>query len=286
VMDSLQSDLLNAVNGFLSERVGLYFSELRYADLERGLATTAAELNYEDAGGCVQDLLSNRFGRSQMQILVRNLTIGETYFFRDPAVFLSLEENILPEITARKRGRQYLRVWSAGCSTGEEPYSIAISIMRSLPDYKQWQLSLLATDINTRSLEKARQGKYGLWSFRTMPEDFLPVYFDDLGDSGTYLLKEAVRKMVVYGYLNLAEDDYPSLTGNTNDFDIVFCRNVLIYFTQQKAREIAARLSKSLVAGGVLVTGANDMARLFNSMPADMERLNSTTFRKKVPSGQ
>jgi chemotaxis protein methyltransferase CheR len=281
-METLQSDLLNAVNEYLSERVGLYFTELRFADLERGLHSTAAELDYSDLDSCINDLLSGSFNKAMLQILVRNLTIGETYFFRDPGVFLSLEDKILPGLIKRKKGLRLLRIWSAGCSTGEEPYSIAISIMRSLHDYQNYHLSLLATDINTRSLEKAQQASYSLWSFRTMPEDFLSCYFENSSNSGLYQAKESLRRMVTFDYLNLAEDPYPALAGNTNCLDILFCRNVLIYFNQQKCKEIADKLSACLNPGGYLITSASDSARLINQVPPDLERLNATTFRKRI----
>jgi len=279
-MKSVENDLLNAVNEFLSERVGLYFSEMRISDLERGLHKAAGELDYANVNNCINDLLGNCFSRLQMQILVRNLTIGETYFFRDPAVFLALEDKILPELIKRKRGRKVLRIWSAGCSTGEEPYSIAISILRTIRDFDRWNLSLLATDLNTHSIEKARKGAYSPWSFRTMPEDFIPLFFDKMQEDGQFSLKESVRNLVTFSYLNLAEDNFPSLSSNTNDIDIIFCRNVLIYFTQQKCKEIGDKLSASLNPGGILITSANDSTRFITATPNGLERINATMFRK------
>ncbi len=280
-MEAVMTDLLKAVNEFLSERVGLYFSEMRYSDLERGLQTASQELKYTNAHECIEALLQGKLSKSQLQTVVRNLTIGETYFFRDPAVFLSLEEKLIPEAIKRKKGRKHLRIWSAGCSTGEEPYSIAISLLRALKNFENCQISLIATDINTLSLNRADKATYNPWSFRTMPEDFIPAYFEDLGDA-QFKLSDKLRNIVRFDYLNLAEDQYPSLKSDTNDLDIIFCRNVLIYFTQQKSKEIADKLSACLSPGGVLITSANDSARFITSNPNGLERISSTMFCKKA----
>lgn len=280
-MEAVQlTDLLNAVNDYLSERVGLFFGEKRFSDLERGLHVSAAELEYSDTRKCIEDLLNNNMSKQQLQTLVRNLTIGETYFFRDPAVFVSLEEKLIPAIVKRKKGKRQIKIWSAGCSSGEEPYSIAISLLRSLKSLEIYDISLLATDINTRSIEKAKEASYSSWSFRTMPEEFLTAYFGETAD-GFYPLKPHLRDLVKFGYLNLAEDFYPSVTSNTKDVDIIFCRNVLIYFTQQKSKEIVDKLSACLSPGGILITSANDSARFIAAPPQNMERFTATMFRKK-----
>ena len=278
-MEAVLTDLLHAVNEYLSARVGLFFGDKRFSDLERDLHISAAELEYSDTRVCIEDLLSNRMNKQQLQTLVRNLTIGETYFFRDPAVFVSLEEKLIPTLL-RKKGKRQLKIWSAGCSTGEEPYSIAISLLRSLRNLDSYDVTLLATDINTRSITKAKQATYSSWSFRTTPDEFLTSYFDETSD-GFFPIKAHLKDLVKFGYLNLAEDHYPSGTSNTKDVDIIFCRNVLIYFTQQKSKEIVDKLSACLNPGGILVTSANDSARFIAAPPLNMERITSTMFRKK-----
>lgn len=277
-MELLLTDMLNAVNEFLSERVGLFFNELRFSDLIRGLKATSQELGFEDTNKFVHSLVSDKLNRAQIQILVRNLTIGETYFFRDPPVFLNMEEKVVPEIVSQKKVKN-LRIWSAGCSSGEEPYSIAISLLRSLIEIESFNVSILATDINTMSLDKGRRAIYGSWSFRTMPQEFLPLYFD-LRPDGQQQLKDKIKRMVRFDYLNLAEDSYPSLESKSTEMDIVFCRNVLIYFTQIKSKEIVDKLSDSLIPGGYLIMSANDSARLISAPLKNLERLSSTTFRK------
>ncbi len=280
-MKAVQTKLLANVNDYLSERLGLHFSEKRFTDLERGLALSAEELEFENIQSCIDCLLANELKQSQLQTLVRNLTIGETYFFRDPSVFLALEEKVLPELLQKRGALKQLRIWSAGCSTGEEPYSIAMCLIRSIANLDSYHLSLRATDINTGSLEKAKRGFYGSWSFRTTPADVISAFFDEQAQDGQYRLQEQVRKRVQFDYLNLAEDDFPSNSNNTGNMDIVFCRNVLIYFNQKKCREIANKLSACLNPGGYLVSSANDAARFISSYPEDLERVSSTMFKKK-----
>ena len=280
-MSSVLKDKLQAVNEYLSQSAGLFFGEMRFADLSRGLRSSAEELSYEHVIDLVERILSNELSSADLQIVVRNLTVGETYFFRDPAVFVALEEKIIPELSRKKRGQKELRIWSAGCSTGEEPYSIAISLLRTIPDLIKWDLKILATDINMQSLEKAKQAAYGSWSFRSTPDDFLETYFTNKSSEQEFTLIEQVRKMVQFGYLNLVEDRYPSSNSNTKNLDIIFCRNVLIYFTQQKCKAIADKLSNCLAPGGLLVTSASDSSRFISSPPEGLERISATMFLKK-----
>lgn len=281
MMQSLTTDMLSSVNHYLSERLGLYFTEMRFADLERGLTNAAKELAFSSVEECIQEILSGELSKPDLQTVVRNLTVGETYFFRDQAVFISLEEKILPEMIRRKRkqDKKSLRIWSAGCSTGEEPYSIAISLSRAIPDIDKWQIHLIGTDINTRSLEKAHQATYGTWSFRTMPNEFFEQYFLPATDS-QYKLNDNLRKHVKFSYLNLAEDEYPTIASKTGEMDIVFCRNVLIYFTQQRGKQIADKLANCVAPGGYFITSASDSSRFISQPPKGLNRSGSTIFIK------
>ena len=165
------------------ERSGLYFPEKRRASLEVGLfKALAATTSFTSEGGYDLDdyynLLrdkNNPTGKVELERLIHTLTIGETHFFRDEAQFNALATHVLPELITRKRAaaaaigpavKPQLRIWSAGCATGEEPYSIAILLTELLPDIDQWHILILATDINQESLVRARQAHYSDWSFR------------------------------------------------------------------------------------------------------------------------
>ncbi|MEW6209395.1 MAG: CheR family methyltransferase [Acidobacteriota bacterium] len=249
-----QSDiLLEQVAETLKAKTGLRFHS--QDDLRRGLQSAAREMNFDDWTALALWLLSSSLDRCDIETLARHLTIGETYFFRDPKAFEFLEQTILPEI-ARNRSSRRIRVWSAGCSTGEEAYSIAISIQKAIPDWKQWNITLMATDIHTRLIERARGGVYRQWSFRNCPDHIKQLYFMRRGDD--FEIHPSIREMVSFDYLNLAEDIYPSLATATNAMDVIFCRNVLMYFDEETARRAIDSFHRCLVDGGWLVAGATD----------------------------
>ncbi len=258
-MNSNVSDFLIArFSEFIAENMGLFFPENRWKELRKGISSAAKEFNYEDVGSFVQWLMSSSLTKSQIEILAAHLTIGETHFFRDNKVFDILKEQILPELIHSRLGaNKSLRLWSAGCSTGEEPYSIAILLDRMIPDLKNWNINILTNDINARSLKKMSEGVYGNWSFRDTPAWVKARYFKRLND-GSYSIDPKVKKLVKLSYLNLVEDAYPSLMNNTNAMDVIFCRNVLMYFTPECARKVIDRLYRSLAEGGWLIVSPSD----------------------------
>ncbi|MBK9965307.1 MAG: tetratricopeptide repeat protein [Holophagales bacterium] len=250
---TLDRALLDEVSGFIAERMGLHFPEERWPDLARGLKTAGEELGFESPDACVRWLRTRKLTTRQIETLASHLTVGETYFFRDPASFEALEREILPPLVAkRSREGRTFRFWSAGCCTGEEAYSLAITCARALPDLKSWNVSILATDINPKFLAKAEAGVYGAWSFRGVPGGLRERFFSPVSDKNL-AIAPAVRKLVRFGYLNLAEDAYPSLHNHTNVMDVIFCRNVLMYLTPDHQRRVVAALHRCLVDGGWLV---------------------------------
>ena len=185
--------------------------------------------------------------RRQIEILANHLTVGETYFFRDKELFKTLEKPVLSKlIQSRHRSGRHLRVWSAGCSTGEEPYSVAILLSKMIPDLRDWNITILATDISPLALQKAAGAVYGHWSFRDVQPEIQNGFFNQRED-GHFELLPRIREMVTFSYLNLVEDTYPSLFNNTNAMDIIFCRNVLMYFVPELAGKVARNFHRSLV---------------------------------------
>jgi chemotaxis protein methyltransferase CheR len=252
---AIDESLLSRLSAFVSRRMGLHFPPARWPELHRGLQRAADELEFEDPAGFVQWLESSPVTRDQIEILASHLTVGETYFFREPGCFGALEQQVLPQLIHRRRGQeQRLRIWSAACCTGEEPYSIAVLLRRLLPDLAAWDVTLLATDINPKFLQKAQAGIFGEWSFRHAPPGFQETYFR-LAGPGQYELLPEIRNMVRFSYLNLAEDVYPSLLNNTNAMDLILCRNVLIYLAPEQSADWVQKLACSLVEGGWLAVG-------------------------------
>ncbi|MBI2454645.1 MAG: chemotaxis protein CheR, partial [candidate division NC10 bacterium] len=250
----LSNDVLVQARALIARRRGLDFPEGRQADLERGLLRASRASPHSAPEAYLAWLAALPDEEPEWQRLAGYLTVGETYFFRDRACFEALEQQILPSlITARRaEGILRLRLWSAGCATGEEPYSLAILLDRLLPDHPDWNLTILATDINPEALDTARRGRYREWSFRETPAWVRERYFHRRG-AETLEVDPRIRRMVAFVPLNLAEDGYPAVVTNTSAMDLILCRNVLMYFTREAQRASVARLQRALLPGGSLV---------------------------------
>lgn len=261
--------LLSRLSEFVACQLGLHFPEKRWRDLEHRAIHAAREFGFTDAEKCVHWLLSSHISRRDIEILASHLTIGETYFFREKGSFDALEASILPELINARRGKeQRLRIWSAGCSSGEEAYSIAILLKKMIPDLDKWNITILATDINPRALSKAAEGIYSKWSFRGVPEWIKDRYFSRCRD-GRLEVPPDIRKMVTFANLNLVEDTFPSLVNNTNAMDIIFCRNVLMYFGTEQAGQVTGNFHRSLLDGGwLLVSPCETSAAIFRHFNA------------------
>ena len=258
-MEPQPPETLAAFSRFVEARLGLHFPLNRLSDLERGLKGLAADLGFDDAEACARHLMASpRISLPQMELLAAHLTIGETYFFRDPKAFEALETIALPALLrARAGGPKRLRFWSAGCCTGEEAYSLAIAVSRALGRHSGWQATILATDLNPRFLQKAEAGIYGPWSFRALPEKLKAEYFHETAD-GKWEIDGSLKKMVNFSCLNLVEDAWPSLASNTNAMDVIFCRNVLMYFSRETVAAVIEKFHRALAEGGWLFNTATD----------------------------
>lgn len=274
--------LLEQFSKFVAERIGLHFPRERWRDLERGIRSTARELGFQEAESFLQYVLSSPLPRNQLEILASNLTVGETYFYREKKAFEALEEHILPELLHSLRGKERrLRIWSAGCCTGEEPYSLAILLSKVIADLKDWNITILATDINPRFLKKASQATYGEWSFRDAPSWLRERYLTRVKD-GHYEIVSHIKKMVTFSHLNLAEDVYPSLLNNTNAMDIIFCRNVLMYFTPEQTRKVIQNLYNSLADGGWLIVSSIETSPVIYSQFTTVNFHGLTVYVKNL----
>ena len=198
---------------------------------------------------------------SMAQAFIERCTIGETYFFRHEEHFAAVEQIIVPSILKHSPNKRSFRAWSAGCSTGEEAYSMAASLRRCLSP--EINLQVLGTDVNTASLEKARRGVYGRWSGR------LDVNLDRVvarrGESME--VRDSIKQWVRFERLNLAERLYPS-SSTTADMDLIFCRNVLVYFVPEAVRAILQSLTDTLNPDGYLIVSALNV----DDAPASLRR--------------
>ena len=278
---ALDRALLAEVSTHIAERMGLHFPEERWPDLARALVSAARELGFDHLDAFICSLRTRGLTSRQIETLGCHLTVGETYFFRDPLTFEVLERDILPALdAARAETGRALRLWSAGCCTGEEAYSIAISCARVLTDLRPSNVSILATDISPRFLAKAEAGVFSEWSFRGTPDWLRGGFFCPAPDKKLAVTR-IMKDLVHFGYLNLAEDIYPSLHNHTNAMDVIFCRNVLMYFTPDHQRRVVAALHRCLVDGGYLVVNpAEASASLFPMFT--VENIGGVTLYRKA----
>jgi chemotaxis protein methyltransferase CheR len=236
------------------DRYGLHFSEKRRDDLERGVRQAFATSTCTDLNEYYRVLQDPDSSVVHFERLVNALTISETHFFRDAGQVDAMYDHVFPQLIKRRRALRTLRIWSAGCASGEEPYSIAMLLHELLPDVDEWSITILGTDINTEALERARQAVYSEWAFREeRAKQWRPRYFHRRGNH--YELIPTVQRMVTFGQFNLVEDEYPSYESNTTLMDLILCRNVMIYFTEPISRRIVERFYGCLTYGGWLVVG-------------------------------
>lgn len=281
--DVTEDSLGSVMARFVANHIGLHFPPERETDLLRGLRNAARNAGLGNAIDYSRRLLSASPQPADLHHLAAHLTIGETYFFREEQALRALSQHVLPKLIAARRGKvQRLRLWSAACSTGEEAYSLAILLQELLPDWNEWELTILATDINPQSLEKASAGVYGEWSFRALPAELRRRYFTPTADRRS-AISESIRRRVNFVEANLAADSAPEFPADATGMDVILCRNVLIYFTAEQGRKLVAKLHAALAPGGCLVVSPSEFSQhLF----ADFMPLNfpgTLLYRKPLP---
>jgi chemotaxis protein methyltransferase CheR len=182
------------------------------------------------------------------------LTTNETYFFREAFQLKAFSEEIIPEIVAVKGAKKdkSLRIWSAGCSTGEEPYTIAMLLLER-PDLADWRIEIIGTDISQRVLHQARKGVYGSSSFRVTDDIYKKRYFHE--QEGGFRIADRVRELVTFSRLNLYDQSRFLFLGK---MDIIFCRNVIIYFDQPAKKKVIEQFYNTLNPGGFLLLGHSE----------------------------
>ena len=282
----LSVQLYEQARDLIADRLGLDFPERRRADLERGLARVLRSRPATTPHEVLAWLGALPADSHEWRRVAADLTVGETYFFRDGGCFEALEQKVLSALVQSRRaeGAHRLRLWSAACATGEEPYSIAMVLDRLLPDRADWTVTILATDISGKALEAAQRGRYREWALRETPAAIRHRYFRRLPDE-SFELDPHIRAGVTFAPLNLAGDAYPSLVTNTVAMDLILCRNVLMYFTPEAQRAAVARLQRALVPGGWLVVSpAEASSELFSPLTA--VNFPGAIFYRKTPAAR
>lgn len=250
---------------------GLHFDQRNRKILDRGLMRRMQAVRARSHRDYLDYLRRHAQSRGELKKLLALLTVGETYFFRYLPQFEAMKTSVLPELIRRNRQQRSMRLWSAGCSTGEEPYSLAILLREHFPHLKGWDIDIIGTDINPRSLKTAREGRYKARSLRVMDPAMIDRYFTAEGDG--YRICDAIRNRVRFTHLNLQTDPYPEPAKGTADVDVIFCRNVMIYFRTPTIMAILEGFHRCLNPRGYLFLGhaesLSTITTAFSRVPCD-----------------
>jgi len=238
----------------LIQSTGLAYYAERDRDLAERVERRLSALGLSDCGSYLSVLGDGERGVHELDALIAELTIGETYFLRHREQFDALLGVVLPDVMERNRSSRRIRIWSAGCATGAEPYSVAMLLRQELgAQLAGWEVSILATDVNRRFLAHAREGRFEEWALRGTDPGFRQSFFRQEGKFWVVLPEH--KEWVGFQYHNLVKHPFPSLVNNLSAFDAILCRNVMIYFSRAAMRSIVVRFRECLVEGGWLVVG-------------------------------
>jgi chemotaxis protein methyltransferase CheR len=238
----------------VGRQIGLRFEDAKLGSLAEVLQRRLERLGCESNAYLWE--LERKPSPGEITSLARELTVGETYFFRNYDQFRALAEVVLPERIRTTRTPKVLRLLSAGCSSGEEAYSMAIMARETIAD-PSWSIAIDAVDLNPAALEKAARARYSAWALRETPIDIRTRWFRE--DGREIVLDEVVRTAVNFEAANLASDDAELWQPAT--YDVIFCRNVLMYFAPEQMRAVIARIAQSLAPGGFLFLGHAETLR-------------------------
>jgi chemotaxis protein methyltransferase CheR len=260
---------------FFYRKTGIQFVDSKKYYVERRVADRIAKTNSESFRDYFT-LVRFQMSGQEMQALVNAMTVNETYFFREDYQFDSLVKGILPEIARTKSRGKPIRIWSMPCSSGEEPYSIALKILELWGSADAWDIEIHASDIDTKILDEARAGVYGERSLSRVPRATRQRYFVQRPD-GNYQICAALRNSIDFSLVNIVD---PVQTRQFRNFDVIFCRNLLIYFDDTGRREAAEMFFEALVPGGFLCLGHSESMSRISSIFAPRKFQDSIVYQK------
>ena len=211
----------------------------------------------------------------ELQQLTNLMTVNETYFMREEYQFKCMVDSILPEIVRNRKGTDPIRIWCIPSSSGEEPYSVAIYLLENWKGISQWDVEIMSSDIDTNILRRARAGRYSARSVQNLPMHWLNKYFKSVGDE--YQLSEDLRQAVEFTRVNLSE---PAETRNYRNFDVIFCRNLLIYFDDASRQTAAETFFEALNPGGYLCLGHSESMSRISSLFKVCKYPEAIVYRK------
>lgn len=276
----MKPDEFRALRDLINEHAGLYFADDSMFVFERRLAERVVTLGLDGFDAYYKHLRFAVGGAKELEQALEVLTTKETYFFRQEYQLRAFSEELLPRLAADNASQRRLNVWSAGCSTGEEAYTLAMLIIESRL-FQDWDVNVIGSDVCRSNVAAARRAVYRRGSFRVTPDALRRRYFDERPD-GAYLVDE-VRRLCHFGQLNLLDAEWARTVGRV---DAVFCRNVLIYFDERSKRRVIDMLYERLVPGGYLLLGHSE-SLLHVSTAFELVHLKEDlVYRKPLPSGR
>ena len=258
---TLTSEQFEKLRKVVYERSGIYFQDSKKYVLESRLSRRLEELEFDDFDQYIMFLTAGPYQTDEFQEMFNRITINETSFFRNEPQLEVFEREVLPQLLEARSSTKTLRIWSAACSSGEEPYTLAIQVHRSLGvRLADWRIEILGTDISEKVLMTAQSGKYPHYSIRSVNPMVLSRYFKE--DGSLYHLDPTIQSMVSFQKLNLKDKLAAKRFGK---WDVIFCRNVMIYFDDDMKNLCASMFHEQLQDDGTLFIGHSETLRNLNA---------------------
>jgi chemotaxis protein methyltransferase CheR len=248
----LTEEEFRLIRDLIYHHCGLFFDEDSKYLLDRRLLQRVTLHNLSGFREYYQFLKYDRKKEQEISDIMDLLTTNETYFFREAFQLRAFTDEIVPELMKRKQRDRTLRIWSAGCSTGEEPYTIAMLLLE-LGCFDGWRIDIVGSDISHRVVQHARKGVYGKASFRATEDRYIKRFFTE--SEGGYRINDEVRELVTVSQMNLFDQNRLALLGK---MDVIFCRNVIIYFDETSKKKVIEAFYNTLRGGGYLLLGHSE----------------------------
>lgn len=273
----LQEDVFRLIRDVIRDYCGLFFDDNSRYLIEKRLTRRVRSHHLDDFRDYYRFILYEKRSEEELSAIIDILTVNETYFFREQNQLKAFSDEILQELKGTRKDRKSVRIWSAGCSTGEEPYTIAM-LINEQGDFNGWDVEIYGSDINQRVLQTARKGWYRKNSFRTTDNLMQKKYFVE--EDGIYRILDSVKKNVNFSYLNLLDPFKMKFLGK---MDVIFCRNVLIYFDTISRKKVIENFFDRLEDGGYLLLGHAESLMNISTAFTLKHLKNDVVYQKLLP---
>lgn len=275
----LSEETFVMLRDFIYSKTGIFFPEKKKYLIEGRLVKRLQVLKLGHFEDYLQLLKYDQLRQNEFEFLCNTITINETSFFRNDAQTDAFQKKFAEEVIEAKKvyNNRTLRIWCAACSSGEEPYSLAMLYLEHLkPRYPELRIEIIGTDINTAVLDMAHKAEYNQYAIRSMPKLYLNKYFDQ--SNGVYRLRQEVKELVRFEYINLIDREKMR---HMMHFDFIFCANVLIYFDEKAKIQVVGDLFNSLNRGGYLFIGFSEMLHRISTAFKLVSIPKTTAYKKE-----